>query len=485
MDENNENVVNDNVNGVNQNTENNQQNYDMPKKKGGFPVIGIVIGLVVLVVLGVLGFVVFSKVIMNDKKIIETEVSSVFKTVKDFYNEAEKSQLKIDADKDAIGFEGNLKVDSNYKANGIDLTKLKDYEINYNGVLDKKGNELSAAFQLSNSKNIIDVALYGEKDKVYIDLKDLYKKVIEVDLDSEIKDIKITDVDSKDIEKLIDKTEKVTKEFIDSKNITKKKEKKKLIGVEKNYSTIIYRIDTNKYLKKVLESYRYDEDILDILANLTNQKKFEVEKQIKELENNLDDYSDNKEVEVKTYLDGFISKVKAVEFESEGSSILIEYDKDKAIITGTVEGKKAFYGDYTYKNKELILDSEIDDTKGNITLKLKSINDIKGSFTWKTSGIKLGVNLESLITKKRNVQNSEIKIDVTYNAGSENFKANIINKIELSKNAKVEKVDTKNTIKTDEMKDSDVNSIMSKLYQKLGNVITDVAPGLIEYYSLH
>lgn len=484
MEEKDENVVDDNVNLENQDVINNQQNYDMPKKKGGFPVIGIVIGLVVLVFLGALGFVIFSKVLLNNKKIVEMEVSTVFKNIKEFYKEAEKSQLKIDADKDAIGFEGNLKVDSNYKANGIDLTKLKDYEINYNGVLDKKGNELSAAFQLSNSKNIIDLALYGEKDKMYIDLKDLYKKVIEMDLDSEIKDIKITEVDSKDIEKIIDKTEKTTKEYIDGKDITKKKEKKKINGVEKNYTTIIYRMDTNKYLKKVLESYRYDEDILEILANLTNQKKFEVEKQIKDLENNLDDYTDNTEVEVKTYIDGLIPSVKAVEFESEGSSILIEYVKDKAIITGTVEGKKAFYGDYDYKTKELVLDSEVDGTKGNITLKLNDINNIKGSFTWKMSGVKLGVDLESLITVKRNVQTSEMKINVTYNAGSENFKANIISKMELSKKAEVEKVDTKNTIKTDEMTDSDINSIMSKFYQKVGTVVTDVAPGLIESYVL-
>ena len=195
-----------------------------PKKKNtGLKVLGIIIPIIMI--LGIASLFVLPNIFLSGRKVIEREITAVFNEANRLINEYDKSMLKYDINKDSIGVEGTLTVDSNYKGKQYDLTKLKNYSIKYSGVVDKSKNEASFDLELDKkSASLLEISNYISGNKLMTSLGDVYNKTIITKLSSEIKDINISNFnDTEAIKKILAKTEKIMKDNINEKDITKGK----------------------------------------------------------------------------------------------------------------------------------------------------------------------------------------------------------------------------------------------------------------------
>ena len=142
--------------------------------------------------LAIAGIILIPKLFMSNKKVLENEITTIFASAKETLKNSEKNVLEYDLEKDSLGINGSLTIDSNYKDGDIDLSKLKNYKITYQGAIDKKSNEASAQIGLTKeSKNLIDFAGYINGKKVLISLGDIYDKGLTTELEKEIKELEL------------------------------------------------------------------------------------------------------------------------------------------------------------------------------------------------------------------------------------------------------------------------------------------------------
>ena len=125
------------------------------QKKGNNNVV-IIAAVAVVAILACLGLLLPS-LLMNKKQLVSHEIGVVFKEARKSLDKLDKNSLKYNLDSDVVGITGNVSFDSDYKDSDIDLTKLKNYKISYEGVIDKKNNKASGFLKLDGSKSIIDV----------------------------------------------------------------------------------------------------------------------------------------------------------------------------------------------------------------------------------------------------------------------------------------------------------------------------------------
>ena len=139
-----------------------------PKPKKKAPIILIII-IAILLILGTV-FCFYNFYLLNGERIIDNNVKKIFAIINEYADNIDKNTLKYDIDKDVIGVEGSFKVSSDFKNDDIDLTKLKNYSFNYNGVIDDNNNKISSGISLTKNNDSI-LSIDG-----YIDNKDLLIK---------------------------------------------------------------------------------------------------------------------------------------------------------------------------------------------------------------------------------------------------------------------------------------------------------------------
>ncbi len=445
------------------------------KKKGILPII-----IAVVAVLGLAGFLLVPKLLMSNKKIIENEITTVFTAAKKSLKEGEKNILDFDLEKDSLGVNGTLSIDSNYKQDGIDLSKLKNYKITYQGAIDKKSNEASAQLGLlKDAKELLSADGYINGKKVLISLGDLYEKGITTEIDTEIKELDFSKNGSiEDLEKLIDKTEKIVKDTIKDDDIKKSKEEKEINGKKEKYTKIEYTIDTNKLSKEVLKAYQEDEEIIKILANLTEQDEKDIKDTIKEAIEELEKEEEENTIIINTYLKGLGNEIVEIEITDTDGKDKIVIDKEKNVYKYYLQadGEKVLNGEYNDKEESFTLESD-----EGISLKITTEKDTrKISFDYKmgTESVSINATVTNKVTSSN--QESNMVIDVVYNSGDEKITATIKNDMTITKNQKVEKVNKSQTVDIDDMTDADMDKITNAAYEKLEDLIKDIMPSLVE-----
>ena len=175
-----------------------------PKKKNFLVPILIIAG-VLLVGIIVGAIFLLPNLMFSGKKAIDNEITEIFSKTKNTLIDSEKYVMNYDLDKESLGFEGTLSIESDYKDDTYDFTKLKDYKLNYSGVIDKKENAASGVVTLSkNSTDLATMDGYITGKDMYVYMKEIFKKTIHMESDSEIKDLEFSKTqDMNDILKLI------------------------------------------------------------------------------------------------------------------------------------------------------------------------------------------------------------------------------------------------------------------------------------------
>ena len=445
---------------------------EKPKNKTGI-IIGCVIGC--LVVLGLIIGVLIPNVLLNKKNIVNQGIATVFNGARKTLATADKNMLKYDLDKDSLGVEGSISFDSDYKSSDIDLTKLKNYKITYNGVIDKKGNRAVGGIKLDGSKNILDVNAMMKGKNLYVNLGDLFNKTIVSQTEQEIKDLEISSITAGDIELLINKTEKVLKENTKDENITKEKVEKEINGKKGSYQKVSYKVDVNDYTKKLLEAYKSDKEVIDVLARLSNQKESDINDLLSQSIDSLKD-AESSEMTVNIYLEGFISKTKEVEIITGKESLIVDKDKDIYKYRFTESNKDLITGTYDSKKQEFTMHYGESESKCDITFAMNGDNSMKGNIIITAGEMKANIDYEMTNKVSKTSEESTVKATVNYQDGSEKIKFSINSNTKLTVGAKVEELSTSNTVSGDKLTDEDSMALYNKFMSKLEPVLKDIVP---------
>lgn len=445
---------------------------EKPKSKKGV-IIGCVIGCLVLV--GLIVGVLIPNVLLNKKNIVNQGIATVFKGARKTLEKADKNMLKYNLDNDILGVEGSVSFDSDYKNSEIDLTKLKNYKISYNGVIDKKGNRAVAGLKLDGSKNILSLNAMMKEKNVYINLGDLFNKTIVTQTEQEIKDLEISSITTSDIELLVNKTETVLKENTKDENITKEKVEKEINGKKGSYQKVSYKVDVNDYAKKLLEAYNSDEEVIDVLARLSNQKESDIKELLKQSADSLKD-ADKEEMTVNIYLEGLMAKTKEIEIISGEDSIIIDKDNDIYKYRLTESNKDLVTGTYDSKKQEFTMHYDESGMKFDAVLTMTGDNSMKGNVTIKSGEMNVNVDYETTNKITKTTEDSTVKATVNYQEGSEkiNFSVNLNTKVTVG--AKVEELDTSNVVPADQISDENMTALYGQLMSRLEPVLKEIAP---------
>ncbi|MBQ6477314.1 MAG: hypothetical protein IJI43_02655 [Bacilli bacterium] len=451
-------------------------------KKSSKKLIGVIVVAILLLV--ALGAFLLPRMFVNKKAVVERQITEVFSGIRNNIEESKKSVLDYNLDKDTLGVDGVLTIDSDYKTSEIDLTKLKDYEINYSAVIDKKENQASAKFSLTKkAADILSLDAYIKDKEVLVSLKDIYDKVLKTDTDTEIKDFDFDkNQNYKDILLILDKTEKIVIDNIDDKDITKSNEKKKIEDKEEKLTKIEYKVDMKNLSKKIAEEFSKDDKIIDALARLTGSEKSEVKEGLESYlkDDDSDEFDKEDIVESKIdsnltlniYLKGLVKKAREVEVIESTDKLVIDIDKEIYKYSVFSDTTKLFNGEYNTKDRELTLKSE-----DGMDLKIKAEKNtttFELNYKEDNQSIKVNAIIDNKLTKSK--QDINMKMDFDYNSGSEKIKAAITNNMTLEKNKTVEVIDGSKAVDADSISEADQTKITEKLQKKLQEVIKDIMP---------
>ena len=443
------------------------------QKKGNNTVI-IIAAVAVVAILACLGLLLPS-LLMNKKQLVSHEIGVVFKEARKSLDKLDKNSLKYNLDSDVVGITGNVSFDSDYKDSDIDLTKLKNYKISYEGVIDKKNNKASGFLKLDGSKSIIDVNAMMKGKEVFISLGDLYNKTLYTETDQEIKDLEVSSVTADDIKIVLDKTEKTLKENIKDEDITKDKVTKEINGKKGSYQKISYKVNTTEHTKKLLEAYKNDDSVVDVFARMTNTKEKDVKEALdKSLENVKS--AEAEELVVNVYASGLVPKTKEIELVFEDGTIVIDVDNEVYNYKLVDDDKELATGSYNTKKQEFTFKMDEEGTKVELVMSSPSDNKIVGSLdaTENDMTVKMEFELNNKISGK--TANTDVEAKVAIKSGEENMKFSVKSQTKATVGAKVNDISTGNTVKVDEISDTDMNNIYNKLMDKLEPVIRDIMP---------
>lgn len=444
-----------------------------PEKTGNKKIIGIVIGVLVLICAAVL---LLPKLLLNNQVIVDQGVKTVFQAARESLKLAKENSLNSNFEKDIIGLDGTVKINSDYKDSEIDLTKLKNYKLSYDAVISKKDNKASAGVSLTNGKDNIDVKAMMSGKNVFVDLGDLYNKTIKAETDMEVKDLEMSSVTTEDIEVLLNKTESVIREKTKAEKIESESVSKEINGKKGKFNKVSYKIDTNSYAKALLEAYQSDEEVIDVLTRISNSTEKEVKDALKDLLDSLKD-AEKEELTINIYTSGLIPKTKEIEVEvDKDNSLVIDVDGDVYNYIIKADKEDVASGTYDKNKREFTLKMDEDSTKVDMTVTAKTNNKLVGNVSIKADTESITFDFEQNTKVNKKSVNSNFKGTFNYKGDNQKFKFDIEVDTNATIGAKVKEVSEENAVTAEQISEEEMNGIYTKLYGKLTNIMKDIVP---------
>ena len=376
----NNNLVNDENQNVQttQMTENvNYQEEPVKKKNKALPII-IIVG--VLVVFGVVAF--FVTRMFNNTKPYEQAIDQIFKIVKSNYNTSKSykinANLTLNSKGEDYAFLDNISIDT---TTGIDASNNKSFfAVNYS----------EAGKKLIGLESLID------NNKIYVQLKDIYSKVLYYDISDMSEELAGTPkVETEDIEYLMDTFERMLKASLKDESPKKENVTAKVNNQDVSYTAYKYTI--NKTSGKRISNNMFnvllnDEKAISIISKYSNQSQNDVTSTLKDMLNEEDDF--------------------------DQSCDLIIYTKGGSIFSGlglSVENMKIFdfyvnngYTLFTVNNEEINFTLEGTEKNQTFRLEVEKNELVSGSIVKNnTDDYTLTVDVPEILTAKMNIKKED------------------------------------------------------------------------------
>ena len=437
---------------------------EKPKKKSKI----LLIIPIIIAVLGILGFVGF-KVLLNDKAVMKLEVKLLSKGANTALDALIKKAEAGD-EKAVTGYKGTLTLESDYQEDGIDLSKLKNYQLNYTYVSDPVKNQMSAHATLTNQTiPVVDVQTLVDKDTAYVSLGDLLNKVIKMDASELRLDQTQDNVESlKATQTLINKTEPIIVNFIDKQEFTKSKEEKEINGNSKKYNKVSVEFNMAELEKFIYSAYVEDDEVIKALSTLSGEEEKAIKESLTTSLNNADTENGTK-VTLNTYKTTFATNADEMEIIIDSDSenptkIVIDTLKDESQYHIYVGDTELYSGTFT---DETITFKDAAETM-TATLTIKE-DEFSGNFNYNVEGMGIQTTFES--TTKDDVTNTTVNATIKYGETAYNF--TLKNKLEKVSDAKIEELDTSTAVGMEELTEMDMYMLQQAYQQKLSLLLYD------------
>lgn len=432
--------------------------------------------IIVIVLFLILGVVLFCT-LTSKEKIFRNNVNNIFTYLSNNLEDMSKKNIIFNTNNKNIGIEGKFNISSNIKNDIYDLTKLSKYEINYNGVLDISNNKASFGVKLNENKNeLISLSSYIYDKVMLLKSEKISPNIFKIDLEEKfnLEDIELQDtINYENMNIIIEKVNEITINNIDNSKIIKDE--------VDSLTRLSYELDIKKYIKDILNGFKNDKEIMDILKkmyNITEEdlNELEIDKENSKTLSPYNTSNNNQTINIELYLEKFSNKLKKIIIDDKVDTkleVIVENNNYKYTLLNN--NKKVLDGEYNHNTKSFNMKIEEDDFNLNIDIKKIDNNSseisIKGKFSDNTIGINCIVKYES---------NSEIiQFDINYNnneKGINNYiKAN--SEIKITNNAKVKEIDGKNAKNIE-----DLSYIESKeIEDKLSNIFEKIHDEIVIY----
>ena len=438
------------------------------KKKKLKLIIIIILVLLVLIVGGL--FFYKENVLLNKKTIIKNSIVEIFNVLNTKVDEVNKNIFQFDSNEESLGIDGTIEVDSNYKDdNGFDLSKLKDYKINFNGAIDVKNNKLSGTVNLKNNTNnndLLTLNTYINGKYGLVESSQLSFYAYNYAINKEIKDINLNNKDNYDnIKRVINRTRDVIISKINENNITRDNVETSVNGKNVTYARFTYKININELTNDILKFYITDTSMLNTLSSITGINNDELKNYI---QNIIDNNKGNETINYEIYVDGLFGKFKQlVIYNTNDSKTNIKlFNTDNGYkYEFNSNNNRTFGGNYS--NNIFMIEKDKDNS-----VSLEKFNDNQYKINCKSNlfGNNYDVSANIKINKENDKQNIELSVNLLFGNNDNQNNINIKSNINIYKNGTIRPITAFITKDISTIDETELDNIMSKYNNIISNI---------------
>lgn len=471
----------------------NPSNFDnngiIIEKKNKNSKLLIFIGLIVVLLIG-LG--VHYLLTINNPKTIFTKISN------SFFESMETALIEAPEflDKSYL-YEGNVKINTNIE----EYTFLNNETFNYALGLDIKNKKAEAEFGLLEGSNkLINVNANVKDNNVYVDLDELFEKVILFD-DNTIKEntgMSINEIFTElealyseenidDIKYIVTKFKEITNEVLEKVDYEKDNTKVDVNGksVSANKMSLKFSKDNLQVIAKTyIDGILNDDKLIDKIVSLGEIEKSEFVEMLNSAKEQISSIEEpSGALRISIYTKGLLGNIVKVALEenSVDEAYFVNYKEYKLIAIDdmfieindtklTIKEGEDVIANGTVNSFEtnninidfVSVDNEL--FKGNVTY-VNNNSNMNFKFNLEVSGDeKIAINLESNINNVSDTE-TETKIVVDLSYGNESIK--VTNTTKMTVGANIANINANNTLNYNNMTEEDMNTITSNLEARL------------------
>lgn len=434
--------------------------------------------LSVLVVL-IIGLFVTYKIISSPKNIFLKGINESLNVLEKNYDNLLNSEIMRLSEKNSIS--SDINITTNLELNEIllneDISTLIDeinkLKVNVKTGYDIKNKEILYVFNmLSDEESIMNINLYGKDKIVYLGIKQLFEKYIEIPFEEY--DALFENDSIKDLTYLKNIIKNGVISSFNNNDFNKTSDTISIDGTKVKTNKINYEVTEKglgKIILKVLNDIYKDQKTIDLLSKYSKTDKEELKKQIKE---SIDEFKEeyknldtNKVLDFNIYSKGLTNEIVRYELlvENDDTNSSFTYSNlDNKKVISFKDSDEEIFKSVTTKNKdESKTVVNIDDIVINITGS-ETVDNLIYKYETEIEEIKISGELK--LSNKEVSKNKEYKDDLSFSIkisteGIEvgTFTINVDSNTYVGKDLEISKPE--NSIEYTELTEDDLNTIIN------------------------
>lgn len=465
--------------------ENNLEEDEILNKKKNNKTVFVILGIIVILLIAIL--TIGYKMFFNSKQIFLNSVNKEYKELEKIIDDV-ATNTKKDKKTVLVSQEYSINAKLNESLVDEDTQSILD-EINKTKIKSQIGYDLTNKKMLLNvdttynNKDLINLGVYLEKQKMYLDLKNLFDKYIEIPVDNYDEIFKENDENVEDLKYILSKTKNSIVKNLDKKEFKSENKTIKIDEKDIKVTKISYGLsekNTNELAKKILTDLKNDKKFISKLATISGKTETEikesVEEQLEEINDNIKngDLSTKEEIVFSIYVKRLTKQNVGFELSAKDSETeedyLFTYYKNNKIKEFNFYSEEEKVLNITANNNKVVTKFE-GDTPVTITINKKE-EDKKTIFEYEISAS--GASIEgSLVSKILTEEKNKVEKEITFEAkiissGMELGSLNITGTETSEYDTEINVPEIKNKIKYENLTEEDYEKIQNKLMENEG-----------------
>ena len=432
----------------------------------------IILSVIVIVLLG--GTYLY---LNNSKNVFIKVLNKEYKNIENILDNLDidyDKTIKINSD---FSFDVNASDKYKDEINQNILTEINSLEYFINAIHNSKNREFS--FELNtkyDTKDLFDVAIYGQNKNIYVELKNLYDKYIEFPVEEYDSLFENPNIEINKIKYVLKTIKNNLFKNLNEKEFKKTKEKLNIKENKIQVNKIEYEFTEEKTIKiliNIFKSLKKDKKFIKYISEigLIDEKKVEsdINEFIKDLESKTE-FEDETFVSLSIYTKGLLNNYIGFEININNLGKINIYNYNDIIYGNLyITGKKV--AELTSKKQkenqyETIINIQNEEDKTNITINSKiTENLIDIDYNIINSEIIIDGKLTEKIKEKDSINTNNSKLSINIKDNDE-----LVATININNNTTIEQTDelftnilTKAKIKYENISEEDMNLIYENI----------------------